>query len=132
MFVSFVDFGPLESLILVLPPAREHNFYKIDVFRFVAKFGPKIMVLKVPNYAKSKKIEEKKVFQNKCFFNIDFLRFFVDSGSQVEVPKGDLFCDFFPDGPTWRPGGAQEAPRAPQEAPRGSKRLPRAPESFPF
>ena len=31
-----VDFGRLESLILVLPPAREHNFYKIDVLGFVA------------------------------------------------------------------------------------------------
>ena len=38
----FVDFRPLESLILVLPPAREHEFYKIDVFHFIGKFGPKI------------------------------------------------------------------------------------------
>ena len=45
-FRYFVDFGPLESLILVLPLARELNFHKIHVLGFINKFGPTMLVLR--------------------------------------------------------------------------------------
>ena len=48
-FVFFGDFGFLESLILVLPPAREHDFYKIIIFHFISNFGPKIVVFRIQN-----------------------------------------------------------------------------------
>ena len=54
-FRFFVDFGPLESLILVLPPAREFNFHEIHVLGIMNKFGPKMLVLRLQN---RRKIEE--------------------------------------------------------------------------
>ena len=57
-FRSFVDFGPLESFILVLPPARELNFHKMHVLGIINKFGPKMLVLGLQNRCK---IEEKNV-----------------------------------------------------------------------
>ena len=45
----FVDFWSLETLKIELPPAREHNFDKIDVFHFIANFDPKMMVLRIQN-----------------------------------------------------------------------------------
>ena len=50
------------------------------------------------------------MFQNKCFFNIDFFRFFVDFGSQVEAQKTGSSPLFSYMGPKRRPRG----PRRPQ------------------
>ena len=117
----FVDFGPLESLILVLPPAREHNFYKIDVFRFVANFGPKIVVLRVPNPCKIEENRRTNVFQNTCLFNIDFFNFSSILAPKLRSQKVIFFVIFFQMGQC----GAQEAPKRPQERPKRPQEAPR-------
>ena len=77
LFRFFVDFGPLETLKIVLPPAREHNFYKIGVFHFIAKFDPKMTVLRVQNRCKidensiKKRISKHVFFLHRFFSNFD-------------------------------------------------------------
>ena len=72
-FRFFVDFGPLESLILVLPPARELNFHKIHVLGIVNKFGPQMLVLRLQNRRKieenrrTKRILKQVLFQHRIF-----------------------------------------------------------------
>ena len=48
----FVDFWSLETLKIELPPARELNFDKIDVFHFIANFDCKMIVLRIQNRCK--------------------------------------------------------------------------------
>ena len=72
-FRFFADFGPLESLILVLPPARELNFHKIHVLGIINKFGPKMLVLRLQNRCKieenrrKKRILKQVLFQHRIF-----------------------------------------------------------------
>ena len=51
----FIGFRPLETLKIVLPPTREHNFYKIGVLGFIAKFGPKIDGFWIPKSTQNQK-----------------------------------------------------------------------------
>ena len=82
-FQFFVDSGSLETLKFVLPPAREHNFYKIDVLHFITKFGPKMIVLRVQNPCKieenrrKKRVSKQVLFKHR-FFSI-FRRFWLPS-----------------------------------------------------
>ena len=71
----FVDFWPLESLILVLPPAREHNFYKINVFHFIAKRCQKMVVLRV---RKQYKIDENPIKKTYLKTNAFLTSIFLD------------------------------------------------------
>ena len=67
-FRFFVDFGLLESLIFVLSPAREHNFDKIDVLDLINKFGPKMLVLRLPNPCKIEEHRRKKRILKQVLF----------------------------------------------------------------
>ena len=50
-----MEFWPLQTLKIELPPRREHDFYKIEVFSFVAKFGPKMIGFEGPKSMQNQK-----------------------------------------------------------------------------
>ena len=111
----FVDFWSLETLKIELPPAREHNFDKIDVFHFIANFDPKMMVLRVQNRCKieenrwKKRVSKQMLFLTSIFFKIPLI-LAPKLRLKKQVPRSFLLgmvrsC-------------AQEAPKRPQERPK--------------
>ena len=104
----FVDFRSLKSLKLVLPPAREHNFYKTRIFDFIAKMGSKILVfqaqipLKIEENRRQKRSLQTRPFVTPFLFIFDCIL-----ASKLRSKK-KIFFDIFPAWP-------QEAPKRVQE-----------------
>ena len=105
----FVDFWSLETLKFVLPPAREHNFDKIDVFHFIANFAPKMMVLRGQNPCKIEENRRKKRVSKQVLFKHRFFSFFCRFWFPSWGTKNGFLASFFLH-------GTQEAPKRPQEA----------------
>ena len=111
----FVDFWPLETLKIELPPARELNFDKIDVFHFITNFDPKMMVLRVQNRCKIEDnpwkicVSKQMLFLTSIFFKIPLI-LAPKLRLKKQIPRSFLLgmvrsC-------------AQEAPKRPQERPK--------------
>ena len=64
----FVDFKCFETLKIVLPPARELNFYKIAVFALSPKIHQKTIEIRFPKSKKNrKKMWKKRVWKHAGF-----------------------------------------------------------------
>ena len=84
--------GPLESLILVLPPAWEHEFYKIDVFHFIGKFGPKIGGFEGPKSMQNRrKLMKKTHLKTNAFLASIFFDFPWILAPKLRSKKSDFF-----------------------------------------
>ena len=115
-FRFWVHFWCLESLKLVLPPAREHNFYKIRIFGFITKIDPNFLGSRHPNpFKNQEKLRKKRLLKQVRFWH-RFCSIFIDFWVPSWLPKKLFFRYFFQDGPRMGPRGAQEAPRGSQEA----------------
>ena len=55
-FWFFVDFGSFEIFKIAVFLKKSNNFYRIAVFHFIAKFCPKMPVLRIQDQTKSKQI----------------------------------------------------------------------------
>ena len=150
----FVDFWPLETLKIELPPARELNFDKIDGRTSVFLMMPCMYVWRVSlhtqfwskndgsegpksmqNWRKSMK---KMCLKTNAFLPSIFLKNFIDFGSQVEAQKQvprSFLLGMVRSCAQEAPKRPQERPKRPQEAPKrhpgGPKSSPRCPQEVP-
>ncbi len=91
-----LDFWSLETLKIAVSPRREHDFYKIDVFKKVFKKAPFWLHFWRP---KRRKFDEKLYPKTCCFLTsifVDFgLHFGWPKGTKLAVPLAP-FSIFFP------------------------------------
>ena len=109
----FIDFWRLRTLTIAFPPAREHNFYRIDILGFVVKFNPKIVGFEGPKSMQHRKESQKKRILKTCpFFTSIFLILALILGPKLR-PKKVIPRSFFR---ILGSSGAQEASKRHQEA----------------
>ena len=133
----------------MLPPAREHNFYKTRIFDFIAKMGSKILVfqaqipLKIEENRRQKRSLQTRPFVTPFLFIFDCIL-----ASNLRFKKR-IFLIFFQHGLKRHPRGSKRSSRAdfksfwasfwkvrwaqgaPKRLPRGSKRVTSVPRSDP-
>ena len=99
----------------MLPPAREHNFYKTRIFDFIAKMGSKILVFQAQIPLKiEENRRQKRSFQTRPFVTPFLFIFDCILASKLRSKK-NIFFDNFPAWPQEAPKRLQEHPKRPQE-----------------